>query len=102
MGRCGANPGLNYAESVYKVCCSFILDVYLFLSLGLLLARIVQVFDTNVEVVWLEGEYDKSWKVAPLWLTLEQQGNGTTYCTLHTYKTSNTRERPMACQHPAN
>lgn len=32
-----------------------------------LLARIVQVFDTNIEVntiVWLEGEYDKSWKVA--------------------------------------
>ena len=29
-----------------------------------LLAQIVQVFDTNVEVVWLEGEYDKPWKVA--------------------------------------
>ena len=29
-----------------------------------LLARIVQVFDTNIEVVWLKGEYDKSWKVA--------------------------------------
>ena len=29
-----------------------------------LLARIVKVFDTNIEVVWLDGEYDKPWKVA--------------------------------------
>ena len=29
-----------------------------------LLARIVKVFHTNIEVVWLDGEYDKPWKVA--------------------------------------
>ena len=24
----------------------------------------MKVFDTNIEVVWLDGEYDKPWKVA--------------------------------------
>jgi len=33
-----------------------------------------------------------------LWLTLEQEGNGIVFCTLHEYKTSTTSERPLACQ----
>ena len=37
-----------------------------------------------------------------LWLTLEQEGNGIAFCTLHKlYESSITRERPPACQHPA-
>ena len=34
-----------------------------------------------------------------LWLTLEQEGNGIVFCTLHEYETSTTSERPLACQH---
>ena len=41
-------------------------------------------------------------ELTPLRLTLVQQGNGTAFCTLHTYETSTTRERPMAFQHPAS
>ena len=33
-----------------------------------------------------------------LWLTLEQEGNGIVFCTLHEYETSTTSERPLACQ----
>ena len=32
-----------------------------------------------------------------LWLTLEQEGNGIAFCTLHKYQTSITTERPLSC-----
>ena len=34
-----------------------------------------------------------------LWLTLEQEGNGIVFCTIHKYKTSITTERPAVRFH---
>ena len=41
-------------------------------------------------------------ELTSLWLTQVQQGNGTAFCTLHTYETSTTGERLIASQHPAS